>query len=187
MDLPFTSLSASRKARSAKVDKTPRLATATKSRLQPFTTTASEPMFRIVYASTAVKPFSERELEAHLKKYRLRNSKRDITGMLLYKDGNFMQCLEGPRKVVSALMTKIQADKRHRNVIVLLREENVQREFNEWTMGFKRVDRYTAREIPGYSNFLNLPLTSEQFQLNPSKSLQLLLCFRNVMRYPRRD
>jgi len=187
MDFHFNSLSASKKVRKAQAVRKPRLARATKSRVLQFTETESEPMFRVVYASTAVTPFQEQELEAHLKKYRERNSKKGITGMLLYKDGNFMQCLEGPKKVVSSLLAKIQSDRRHRDVIVLLREENVEREFNEWTMGFKQLDRNTAREIPGYSNFLNIPLTSEQFQLNPSKSLQLLLCFRNVMRYPRRD
>jgi len=169
------------------VDRSTRLARTIKSRLRPFTATVSEPMFRVVYASTAVKPFSEQQLEAHLKRYRERNGKRGITGMLLYKEGNFMQCLEGPKKIVLALLAKIQSDPRHRDVIVLLSEEKVEREFSEWTMGFKKIGRNTAREIPGYSDFLNFPLTSGQFQLNPSKSLQLLLCFRNVMRYPRRD
>jgi len=189
MDFHLSTLSAAKKVRAPRVKRSPRRVTAAKPRLQRFSATAtvSEPMFRVVYASSAVKPLSEQELEAHLNKYRLRNGKRGITGMLLYKDGNFMQCLEGPKKVVSALLAKIQFDPRHRNVIVLLSEENVRREFSEWTMGFKKVDHHTAREIPGYSDFLTLPLTSDQFQLNPSRSLQLLLCFRNVMRYPRRD
>ena len=144
-------------------------------------------MFRLVYASSAVKPFSEKKLEDLLKKNRQNNNAVGITGMLLYKDGNFMQCLEGPKKVVCALLAKIQSDRRHRDMIVLLREEHVQREFKEWTMGFKKLDSNTAREVPGYSDFFDLPLTSEQFLVNPSKSLQLLLCFRKVVPYPRRD
>jgi hypothetical protein len=187
MDFHFSSLSATKKVRGPKVDRSTRLARAVKSRLRPFTATVSEPLCRVVYASTAAKPFSEQQLETHLKSYRERNGKRGITGMLLYKDGNFMQCLEGPKTVVSALLAKIQSDPRHRDVNVLLCEENVEREFSEWTMGFKKLGRNTAREIPGYSDFFDLSLTSGQFQLNPSKSLQLLLCFRNVMRYPRRD
>jgi len=144
-------------------------------------------MFRLVYASSAVKPFSERELEELLKKNRQKNSIAGITGMLLYKDGKFMQCLEGRKKAVCDLLAKIQADRRHRNVIVLLREERVQRVFKEWTMGFKKLDSMTALEVAGYSDFLDLSLTGEQFLLNPSKSLQLLRCFRTVKRYPRRD
>lgn len=187
MDFRFSSLSATKKVRDPKVDRSPRLARAVKSRLRPHAQTVNETVCRVVYASIAAKPFSEHQLETHLKSYRERNGKRGITGMLLYKDGNFMQCLEGPKNIVSALLVKIQCDARHRDVNVLLCEDNVEREFNEWTMGFQKISRNTSREIPGYSNFLDLPLTSGQFQLNPSKSLQLLLCFRNVMRYPRRD
>jgi len=144
-------------------------------------------MFRLVYASSAVKPFTERELEELLKKNRQKNGMAGITGMLLYKDGKFMQCLEGRKKVVCDLLAKIQADRRHRNMVILLREERVQREFEEWTMGFKKLDSKTALEVLGYSDFLDVSLTSEQFQMNPSKSLQLLLCFRTAKRYPRRD
>ena len=144
-------------------------------------------MYRLVYISSAVEPFSEQELEDLLIKNRQNNSAVGITGMLLYKDGNFMQCLEGPKKAVCTLQAKIQSDRRHRGMIVLLREEHVQREFKDWTMGFKKLDSNTALDVPGYSDFLDLPLTSEQFLLNPSKSLQLLLCFKKVMRYPRRD
>ena len=144
-------------------------------------------MYRLVYVSSAAKPFSEQELEDLLKKNRQNNSAVGITGMLLYKEGNFMQCLEGPKKMVCTLHAKIQSDRRHRGMIVLLREEHVQREFKDWTMGFKKLDSNTALDVPGYSDFLDLPLISEQFLLNPSKSLQLLLCFKKVVRYPRRD
>ena len=66
-------------------------------------------------------------------------------------------------------------------MIVLLTEDDVQPEFGEWAMGFKKLDD-TALEVPGYSEFLNVPLTSEQFQLKPSNSLKLLLSFRRDMR-----
>jgi len=49
-------------------------------------------------------------------------------------------------------------------------------------MGFKKLDPNTAIEVPGYSEFLNVPLTAEQFQLKLSNSLKLLLSFRRDMR-----
>jgi Sensors of blue-light using FAD len=54
----------------------------------------------------------------------------DITGMLLYKEGNFMQCLDVPKEGVCALEAKIKSKLRHRGMIVLLSEEHAQREFN---------------------------------------------------------
>lgn len=50
-------------------------------------------MFSLTYVSSVVEPFSERELGELLPKSRENSRRLDITGMLLYKDGNFMQVL----------------------------------------------------------------------------------------------
>jgi hypothetical protein len=139
-------------------------------------------MYRLVYVSSAVELFSEGELEDLLRQSRQNNAAVCVTGMLLYKDGNFMQCLEGSKGAVCTLEAKIRSDPRHRGMIVLLHEENAQPEFSEWAMGFKKLDSNTALEFPGYSDFLDLALVSEQFQMHPSKSLKLLLSFKRDMR-----
>jgi hypothetical protein len=139
-------------------------------------------MFFLVYASSATKLFDEHELVSILETSRVNNLALDITGMLLYKDGNFMQFLEGPKENVLKLVAKIQRDPRHRGLITLLQQEHSEREFSEWAMGFKKLENETLPTVPGYSDFLDLPLTSEQFLLNPSKSLRLLMTFKNSMR-----
>jgi hypothetical protein len=139
-------------------------------------------MYMAVYVSSAVELFSEQQLEALLETSRENNRKLDITGMLLYKGGNFMQLLEGPKDAVTGLLAKIHSDSRHRGMIMLLQEDHAEHEFKDWAMGFKRLDSAAALESPGYSDFLDLPLTSEQFLLNPSKSLKLLLSFKKVVR-----
>jgi hypothetical protein len=139
-------------------------------------------IYSLVYVSSAVELFTNDELEALLDKSRKNNHARDVTGMLLYKDGNFMQFLEGPRENVTALSEKIGADPRHRGMMVLLEEEKPERQFSEWSMGFKKYKSGEKIEIPGYTDFLNLPLTSEQFLKNPSRTLQLLLSFKKTVR-----
>jgi hypothetical protein len=74
----------------------------------------------------------------------------------------------------------VKTDSRHRGVIVLLQEEHEGREFDEWSMGFKKLQGQQG--AAGYNEVLNLPLTSEEFLLHPSKSLQLLLSFKSAMR-----
>jgi Sensors of blue-light using FAD len=66
-----------------------------------------------------VKPFSTEELTDLLRKSRDNNAALGITGMLLYKDGNFMQVLEGDEERVRALATKVSQDRRHRGFIQL--------------------------------------------------------------------
>lgn len=137
---------------------------------------------RLVYVSSAVELFSETQLESLLKKCRQNNESAGVTGMLLYKDGNFMQCLEGPKEAVQTLEARIRSDPRHRGMIVLLTQDDVQPEFRQWAMGFKKLDSDTALEVPGYSEFLTVPLTAAQFHSQPSSSLKLLLSFKRNIR-----
>ena len=58
-------------------------------------------MFQLIYASAAVKPFTPQELTVLLAKARKKNSSMDISGMLLYHAGSFLQVLEGPDDAVA--------------------------------------------------------------------------------------
>ena len=139
-------------------------------------------MYLLIYVSSAVELFSDEALELLLMKSRQNNTASGITGMLLYKGGNFMQLLEGPKVAVLALAEKIKCDPRHKGVIFLLKEEHTVREFDQWAMGFKRLDGEPFHDLPGYSDFLDLPLTSDRYQSAPSTSLKLLLQFKKNMR-----
>ncbi len=63
-------------------------------------------MFSLTYVSSAVRPFAEDELADLLAVSRQNNARLGITGMLLYKDGNFMQVLEGEEAEVRTLYEK---------------------------------------------------------------------------------
>ena len=75
-------------------------------------------------------------------------------------------------------MEKIKIDPRHRDVRILLEEETPKREFSDWSMGFKKLNADSVGEIVGSSDFLDVPLTSKKFLLDPSKALRLLLIFK---------
>ena len=72
---------------------------------------------------------------------RSKNARLGITGMLLYKDGNFMQVLEGEDSVVRQLAAEIELDRRHKNFTILTEEPIVQRQFGDWSMAFNHLDR----------------------------------------------
>ena len=65
-------------------------------------------MFQLVYLSSASQPFSEDDLVALLTQARQNNTAHGLTGMLLYKDGNFMQVLEGDEAEVRRLFHTIE-------------------------------------------------------------------------------
>jgi hypothetical protein len=108
------------------------------------------PLVSLVYCSSATRPFDERELAELLAVSRARNSASDITGMLLYRGGEFVQILEGTRSDVEELMEKIGRDPRHRDVRVLIEEPLHERRFAEWTMGYQSLVAAEPAMASGY-------------------------------------
>jgi hypothetical protein len=110
-------------------------------------------MISIVYVSASRLPFTPSELEALLAKSRANNQRDGISGVLLYRDGDFLQVLEGPEEAVRRTYARIARDPRHGGVIVLDESEITQRHFGDWSMGFRRV---TAAERPaGFVDFFD--------------------------------
>ena len=138
-------------------------------------------MFFMVYVSSAVTPFTHSELTDLLEKSRVNNAALDISGMLLYKDGNFMQVLEGDETAVRALYDKVARDPRHRGVLVLLQGTLAERQFPDWSMGFRDLKAADALAVPGYNEFLNTPLTDARFSSDPTQSQKLLNVFKRSM------
>lgn len=97
-------------------------------------------MRQLLYVSNTSRDFSSAELAEIVTASRLNNAARDITGVLLYCDGGFLQVLEGDDAAVSALYGKIARDPRHWNSAILL-DRQAPRVFESWSMGFKKVIR----------------------------------------------
>ncbi len=139
-------------------------------------------MITLIYASSATRPMTDDELVDLLSKARQKNHSLDVTGMLLYKNGNFLQVLEGSETTVDSLFQTIKVDPRHSGVSLILKRPLTQRQFAEWEMGFTKLDSTDKPNIVGYSDFLNAPLNSEQFTANPSLAYEFMLAFKEGMR-----
>ncbi len=135
-------------------------------------------MYRLVYFSAATTPFTKAQLMALLKKAREKNERLGITGMLLYKEGDFLQLLEGERSAVEALFRVIETDPRHKEVFVALEEATDARLFDQWSMGFRDLHDPELPATPGFSPCMNTPLVANRFKDHPSDALQLLAMFK---------
>ena len=136
------------------------------------------PLFRLVYISRGVRKFDPPELLAMLNTFRAANMQHDITGMLLYHNGDFMQLLEGSEKDVLALLKNIESDLRHDSVTVVMRESISERHFTHWSMAFRDLAVPSWTSSPGYSEFLNMPFHAIPFWRTPDKCQELMLIFR---------
>jgi hypothetical protein len=134
-------------------------------------------MIQLIYVSSAIKPFENGELVELLTRAREKNSRLKITGMLLYKGGNFMQVLEGEEAPVRALFDTIHADPRHRGTLVMLEEEVEQRVFGDWSMAFRNLADPEVWNLDGFSPFMNNSLNAQEFKQDPTGCMGLLKLF----------
>lgn len=139
------------------------------------------PVDTLIYASSATQPFGAPELQDLLRVSRRNNERVGVTGMLLFRAGNFLQVLEGEREAVRTLFDTISRDPRHTGILVLRHAEQQHRDFPAWSMAFCDLDSALARSTPGYSEFLNTPLDAGEFSENPSLAHKLLLTFKQSM------
>jgi Sensors of blue-light using FAD len=105
----------------------------------------------LIYVSYATIRLSQNDLLELLKKARVRNEARGLTGMLLYRDGRYLQFLEGQRADIDELLGRLRDDRRHK-AIRTLREGTVpERLFPDWSMAYKNLTGLRSSHVPGYS------------------------------------
>jgi hypothetical protein len=121
------------------------------------TSAAPGRLYQCIYGSAAVRLLSETELVALLARCRGNNARLGVTGMLLYKDGSFLQVFEGEHDVIGALYDRIQSDPLHRAVTQWCLEPITARAFAAWSMGFRDLSRGETPPPDGFADFLDRP------------------------------
>lgn len=138
-------------------------------------------MTSLTYVSTATQTLTKRDFVALLAQCRESNARNGITGMLLYKDGNFMQMLEGPPAVLKRRFLAIRLDHRHDSVVTLDEQVTEARRFSEWSMAFWNLNTINPDSIPGYADFADIPLIAPEFKSEPARAYELMLVLRNSL------
>lgn len=144
---------------------------------------ASDPsaLFHLAYVSTETQQFSAEALIALLTEARETNGNRNVTGLLLYREGSFYQVLEGAESEVMSTFNLIKGDPRHDSVRVLFQGGASTREFADWQMGFLNLDGVDIKSLSGFSDFLSRDAQPQEFLENLSRGKRLALMFRSML------
>ncbi len=132
---------------------------------------------QLIYVSEATQPFPDETLDELLVTSAENNAAHNITGMLLYGNGKFMQVLEGEDSVVDRLLLTIRADDRHKNVNLLVRTPISQRSFSTWSMGFRRIDRDCIGNLEQFLAFFEEDFDRDAVCRQPNFALAVLKSF----------
>jgi hypothetical protein len=94
-----------------------------------------EPMMKfVIYRSKATEQMGASDVGDILLTSRMNNEKRGVTGALMYRNGFFLQVLEGRDDVVDDLVGRIRKDPRHTAFTVLYSGDAADRVFRGWSM-----------------------------------------------------
>jgi hypothetical protein len=106
-----------------------------------------EKLIQVIYVSSTTADISEHDTVQFLKAARTANRKHDVSGMMIYVGGCFLQLLEGAAIQVDAVCASIFDDKR--NMRMILREPIAERQFPDWIMGFEAIEPQEAGQLLG--------------------------------------
>jgi hypothetical protein len=95
----------------------------------------------LTYQSNAVRSFSEGEIHTLLHDAQTRNRSLGITGLLVYDQDRFFQCLEGPADSIDHVWRSIRRDDRHSHVELLGNSPTQSRFFADWDMKLAQPGR----------------------------------------------
>jgi hypothetical protein len=107
----------------------------------------------IAYVSSATGPVSDDDIAGILVQSRSNNERDGLTGAMVYRQSRFIQILEGPEQQVRARFAVIAADQRHR-IVQTMREKTIaERQFPQWTMGFRPESDDSLQQLAGFEDF----------------------------------
>ena len=111
------------------------------------------------------------ELEIMLEHARAKNAFNEITGILLYCDGIFVQLLEGKEGKVRETFERISKDTRHTDIHNIVSAKSEKRYFPDWLMGYKPMSPADLALIEQHDN---LDIKSYFKSSQPYKLIRLL-------------
>ena len=112
---------------------------------------------RLIYTSKAVKDFTKPELLDLLHDARAYNSIDKICGVLMHRNGYFLQVLEGEPDSIDNLLARLLKDARHEDLKVIHDSSVDSLLFSNWAMGSADLETPELSLIPGLRNDLSNP------------------------------
>ncbi len=143
-------------------------------------------IFHLVYRSKSVGAPDGETLRAILEVSRKRNKEDLITGFLIYRDGFFMQLLEGPQKKVRETLSRIEADKRNTALTVLGEAHSSNRMMPDWSMALVKPEQVKVSS-ESFIDLFDLGSSDDLFRDKQAFEVMLRLFSRNAEAIPDKD
>lgn len=134
-------------------------------------------IFHLVYISEAVADISYTDIRDILEAGRKHNLQDDVTGLLIFRDGYFVQLLEGNEANVRKVLNRILLDDRNYSLRILTESTSEQRLFDKNPLAFYDGD-ISSNSTEDLSSLFEACMASDMMQAN--EVMPLLWKFRET-------
>jgi hypothetical protein len=121
----------------------------------------------LTYISHSKRQLTEDMRMQLMRECQVRNAHNNISGLLLYQQGFFLQYIEGEPDMVRTVFSRIEHDPRHENVELINEDVLMARRFPNWTMFFRDYDFIYPHIRQDYAELTTLAHMVEALEDNP--------------------
>ena len=133
-------------------------------------------LVQLIYTSKKTQSMPLIDIMSMVEKAAENNAKADISGQLIFRDGRFLQLLEGPVEAVNRLYYHIIKDARHADPVLIHYGLAYSRLYEKW--GMKYLNAATIPLSPRLLTELD-ESPCAPFPLNKDLALELLVLCRD--------
>lgn len=101
----------------------------------------------ICYISTATRNFTDSEIWELLTKWKEKNSRQNIKGILLFSQGHFFQVLEGEKTNVLETYYSISKDDRHTGLIQIMGKDISRGSFDDYIVDHLKEGNFSRPKV----------------------------------------
>jgi hypothetical protein len=135
-------------------------------------------LVRMIYVSKPSNSPTKEEVTQILQASQAKNTKNDLTGLMVFNHEYYLQVVEGGRTAVSQLLGRLYQDPRHQDLTMIEFDHIDSRSFGDWSMQFVPAASITKKMV-----LHNSPTSKfEPEKLTKSGVLELLLALREAAR-----
>ena len=137
-------------------------------------------LIHLIYVSTAVNELSKQDLNDIISSSIKNNGMLNITGILAFNEGRFIQFLEGSEFNVMKIFETIKKDYRHHGIDLVRKQKIPTRQYDDWKMRMISPEEILEDSGIIYEKlFLNRDMSDDIIGL-AEESHAWLLAFKNA-------
>lgn len=132
------------------------------------------PLVALIYVSAALAEWGTPLFNAIRRSSTRHNARLDVTGLLLYSAGSFLQLIEGEERAVINTFNRIERDPRHTDITVVDWQFIVDRRFGQWRMASHRLGQAEADAHPHLAPYFETGFDAGTLASRPEIALEIL-------------